>query len=246
MRLGSFLISWMRTSKSGHLLSSTLVLGCLCSGQEMSQSAPKPGQPAAGTIAPQPWFQQKYPRYLVRSVDTLELTFQFSPQFNQTVSVQPDGYVNLKGIGEIHVAGLTVPQITESLKAAYGKFLREPEMFLVLRDFEKPFVTVGGQVSHPGRYELRGDTTLAEVIQMAGGFNSASKHSQVVLFRKVSEEWAESKLVDVKKMLAHKDLREDVHLNPGDMIFVPQNKISKMRQYLPITVANATMNPAQL
>jgi polysaccharide biosynthesis/export protein len=239
----SFSTSWMRSSKSELLVSCVLVLGSLCSAQQMSDSAPKQSQPEM--VTPQPWFQQRYPRYLLRSTDTFELTFQFSPQFNQTVSVQPDGYVNLKGIGDIHVAGLTVPQVTEALKTAYGKFLREPEMFLMLKDFEKPFVTVGGQVNHPGRYELRGDTTVAEAIQIAGGFNAASKHSQVVLFRKVSEEWAEARLVDVKKMFTHKDLSEDVHLNPGDMIFIPQNKISKIKTYLPITVANATMNPAQ-
>src|ERR1700731_3788930 len=196
MSFGGFLISWMRTSKSVHLLGSTLVLVGLGVGEQISAGAPDSGQSAEGTTASRPWFQQKYPRYLLRAGDTFELTFQFSPQFNQTVSVQPDGYVNLKGIGDMHVAGLTVPGITDLLKMAYSKFLREPEMFLVLKDFEKPFVTVGGQVGHPGRYELRGDTTLAEVIQMAGGFNSAAKHSQVVVFRKVSEEWTEAKLVD--------------------------------------------------
>jgi hypothetical protein len=45
----------------------------------------------------------------------------------------------------------------------------------------------------------------------------------------------EAHLLDVKKMLKSRDLTEDVHLRPGDMIFVPQNRISKISRYLPTT-----------
>jgi len=49
----------------------------------------------------------------------------------------------------------------------------------------------------------------------------------------VSQDWLEAKVVDVKKMLKNRTLAEDVHLQPGDMIFVPQNRISKMRKFIP-------------
>lgn len=245
MLIPSSILSGKIAGKSVWLLM-VAVLVSFGAAQEPVDGRAQAGAQRPGTGAPQPWFQQRHPRYLLRPGDSFDLTFQFSPQFNQTVSVQPDGFVSLKGIGDMHVAGLTVPQVTDQLKSAYGQFLREPELFLVLKDFEKPFVTVGGQVNHPGRYDLRGDTTLAEAIQMAGGFNTTSKHSQVVVFHKVSDEWAETRVVDVKKMMAHRDLREDVRLSPGDMIFVPQNKISKIKQYIPLAVANATVNPATL
>jgi polysaccharide export outer membrane protein len=55
----------------------------------------------------------------------------------------------------------------------------------------------------------------------------------VLLFRRVSQDWAQAKVIDVKKMLNNKTLAEDVHLQPGDMIFVPQNRISKIRKFIP-------------
>ena len=74
------------------------------------------------------------------------------------------------------------------------------------KDFEKPYFVVGGQVGKPGKFDLRGDITLTEAIAMAGGFTDAAKHSQVLLFRRVSDQWTEAKIINVKKMLSSQKL----------------------------------------
>jgi polysaccharide export outer membrane protein len=115
----------------------------------------------------------------------------------------------------------------------YGNILQNPAVSILLKDFEKPSIVVGGQVGHPGKYELRGDMTATEAIAIAGGFSNSAKHSQVVLFRRVSSGWYEAKLIDVKRILKNRDLNEDTHLKPGDTLFVPQNAMSKIRQFVP-------------
>ena len=99
------------------------------------------------------------------------------------------------------------------------------------------------RLAHPGKYELRSDTTLIEAVAIAGGFTDASKHSQVVLFRRVSSDMVEARVFNVKQMLGSRNLQEDPHLTPGDMLFVPQNKISKVRRYLPTSSMGAYLNP---
>jgi protein involved in polysaccharide export with SLBB domain len=76
---------------------------------------------------------------------------------------------------------------------------------------------------------------VAEAVAIAGGFTEKAKHSEVVLFRRAPGGWAEAKRLDVKRMLANKDLREDLHLQPGDLIYVPKNMLSKARQFIPNT-----------
>jgi len=100
-----------------------------------------------------------------------------------------------------------------------------------------------GQVAKPGKYELRSDLTLVEAVAIAGGFTENSKHSQVVLFRRVSDQLVEARLFNVKQMLQSHDLSEDAHLRPGDMIYVPQNAISKIRKYLPTTSMGTYVDP---
>ncbi len=187
---------------------------------------------------------QRYPRYELRAADVLDISFEFTSEFNQTVTIQPDGYITLRGVGDVHVAGLTVPEITETIRTAYGKILNNPTIAIALKDFDKPYFTAGGAIGRPGKYELRGDTTVVEAITIAGGFNDSAKHSQVVLFRRVSRDWMEGRVLDIKKMLNDKSLSEDLHLRPGDMVFVPESRISKIRRYLPVPNMGVALNPA--
>ncbi len=145
-------------------------------------------------------------RYRINPSDTLELTFSLTPEFNQTVIVQPDGYITLRDVGDLQVAGKTLSEFTDAVKAAYSKILHDPEISVDPKDFEKPYFIVGGQVGKPGKFDLRSDVTVTQAIAIAGGFTDASKHSQVLLFRRVSDQWTEARIINVKKMFNARDL----------------------------------------
>jgi polysaccharide export outer membrane protein len=61
----------------------------------------------------------------------------------------------------------------------------------------------------------------------------------VVLFRPVKGGGYEAKLLNVKKLLASRNLSEDVQLEPGDMLYVPQSAFSKIRPFLPTSSMGA-------
>jgi polysaccharide biosynthesis/export protein len=231
------------------VLISAVAVGQVSASGEPAAARAAVGAPAAGCEASAPadqkGFNERDPRYKIESGDTFDVNFEYAPEFNQTTTVQPDGFITLREIGDVHVAGQTVPELTHTLCESYGKIMASPSIAVVLKDFEKPYFVAGGQVAHPGKYTLRGDTTLTEAVAMAGGFTTSSKHSQVLLFRRVSDQWSEAKVIDVKKMLNAKNLGEDPFLKPGDMFVVPQNRISKIARFLPSSGVNAYMNPAQ-
>jgi polysaccharide biosynthesis/export protein len=213
----------------------------LASSMGMAQSATNMASPEkassdtarAATPALDTSFRDRYPRYRLAEGDTFDIGFELSPEFNQTVTVQPDGFITLRGVGDVHVAGQTVPELTDTLRTAYNKILHEPLISVTLKDFQKPYFIADGQVARPGKYELRGDTTLTEAIAMAGGFQDSAKHSQVILFRRASDEWTSAQVFNVKQMEKKRDLREDPLLHPGDMLFVPKNTISKIKPWMP-------------
>src|SRR6266702_3743619 len=84
-------------------------------------------------------FSDRYPRYKIQPGDTFDLAFELSPEFNQTAAVQPDGFVILRGIGDMPVQDLTVPELTAKLRSAYQKILNDPLITIVLKDFEKAY-----------------------------------------------------------------------------------------------------------
>lgn len=185
---------------------------------------------------------ERLPRYRIRRGDSFEVQFAYTPELNQSVAVEPDGFIHLKDVGAVHVEGKTVAEVVETIKAAYGQILHDAVVTLSLKDFDKPHVIVGGQVAKPGQYDLRSDITVTQALQLAGGLTDAAKHSQVVLFRPVSQDMVEARLLDVKKMLNSRNVNEDIHLLPGDTIYVPQSTISKIRKYLPTQSVGLAVN----
>ena len=188
---------------------------------------------------------ERHPLYLLRRSDVVEISFTVAPEFNQTLTVQPDGYVMLKDAGMVEAHGLNLQQFSDAVQNAYRGYLHDPQVAVTLKDFEHPYFVVGGEVGHPGKYELRSDTTVAEAVQIAGGLTQQSKHSQVVLFRRVNDDLVETRLLNLKKMLNRKALKEDAHLRPGDMVFVPQNEISKIARFLSKPSLSMYMSPTQ-
>jgi polysaccharide biosynthesis/export protein len=187
----------------------------------------------------------RHPLYRLRKSDVVEIKLTFSPEFDQIATVLPDGFVALKAIGDVFAEGLTIAELEDSVRNAYATTLRDPEVSVILKDFERPFFLAGGQVGHPGKYELRSPTSVAGAIAIAGGFTEQSKHSQVVLFRKVTDGVVEAHVLNVKAMLAARNLEEDLELQPGDMLFVPQNRFSKIRKFLPVSSLSTFFTPAQ-
>ena len=218
--------------------------------QDRSEPEASPGgtiaQPGrAGGMGDPAFGGERHPLYRLSKSDTVDVNFTFSADFNQTLTVQPDGFVVLKGAGLLLLEGLTVPEAQRAVVNAYRKFLRDPEVTVTLKDFDKPYFLASGEVVRPGKYELRGDLTVTEAVAIAGGFTQQARHSQVVLFRRVSANVAESHVIDLKRMLDSRNLREDLHLQPGDFIFVPQSRISKIRRYVPTNSMSWYMNPLQ-
>ncbi len=199
---------------------------------------------AAAQEDARPQARQRYPRYHLQANDLISLTFRFTPEFNQEVTIQPDGYIQLRGLtNDIHAQSLTVSELTETLQKAYATILHEPSINILLKDFDKPYFVAGGLVGKPGKYDLRGTTTATQAIAIAGGFADGAKNSQVVLFRRYSDEWVETKTLNLKEILKGKKVNEDTVLQPGDMLYVPKSTFAKIDRFLPRSSMGAYFSP---
>jgi polysaccharide export outer membrane protein len=181
-----------------------------------------------------PTLQERNPRYQVMPSDILAISFPLIPEIpTASVPVQPDGFITPpNGVGTIYVKGYTIPQIVDILTKAYSKTMHNPIVSVDVTNFQPPQFTVNGQVGKPGQYPLRFDTTVSEGIAVAGGFLPTAK-TQVFVFHRVNADWVEVKKLNLKQLLNGHNIHEDVHIQAGDMIFVPDTFIAKFRKYVP-------------
>jgi polysaccharide export outer membrane protein len=202
-----------------------------------------PAAPSAKPADVGPDLQRRDARYRLCTTDVIALTFPLTPEFDQTVTIQPDGFASLAGVGDLRLEGLTTQESAEAIRASYMRILHDPIVSVDLKDFNKPYFIVSGQVSHPGKFDLRGETSATQAVAIAGGFNESAKHSQVLLFRRVNNDWYEVKSLNLKRILQGHEVGEDPQIVPGDMLFVPQNFISKIKKFIPSSGLGAYYQP---
>jgi polysaccharide export outer membrane protein len=182
-------------------------------------------------------------RYRLQPGDVLEVQFRYSPEFNQTVTVQPDGYISLEIGGDLKVAGLTVEQTREAILKRASARLQDPVATIVLKEFQKPYFVVSGEVNTPGKIEMRERVTALQAIMLAGGMKEGANSGQVVVFRGINSDIAEVKLLNLKSIHRTADLENDLTLKPGDMVFVPRDKISKIERFMRLASVAAFIAP---
>ncbi|MPZ18546.1 MAG: hypothetical protein GEV06_11625 [Luteitalea sp.] len=170
--------------------------------------------------------------YRLQPSDVFDVKYRYTPEYDVTVMVRPDGFVTLPIVGEVRVGGLTTAEARRAIVKHANARLRDPELEVELKDFQKPRFVVGGQVGEPGQFELRGRVTLLEAIAMAGGFTRSAKHSQVVLFRRYNDEKVVTRVVNAKALQRPENMTENPLVLPGDFLFVPQNRISKVERFI--------------
>jgi len=182
-------------------------------------------------------------RYRLQPGDVLDVQFRYSPEFNQTVTVQPDGYISLEITGDLKVAGFTIEETRQAVLRQASKRLADPVAAIALKEFQRPYFVVAGEVATPGKIEMRERVTALQAIMLAGGMKETAKSSQVVVFRKINSDTAEVKLLNLKNIRRTSDLENDLTLQAGDMVFVPRDKISKIERFMKLASVAAFMAP---
>ncbi len=173
---------------------------------------------------------QTRPRYQLHSGDQIAVHYPLTPEFDQQITIQPDGYVVLTMGGEAKVAGLTLGEATDLIKKNATVRLMDPEVHLALMDFQHPYFVVAGEVNAPNRYELREDTTALQALMLAGGARISSKPRQVLLIHGAATGQPTVRTLDMRHINS-KFLAENPLLVAGDIVYVPRNTITNVQQW---------------
>ncbi|WP_271169938.1 polysaccharide biosynthesis/export family protein [Hansschlegelia plantiphila] len=123
---------------------------------------------------------------LISPSDVLDVgVFQVS-DLNRTVQVDSAGNVSLPLVGTQKAAGLTVRALEASLEREYGsKYLQNPDVTVFMKESAGQKVTVDGEVNRAGIYPIPANTTLLQIVALAGGFRPVADVSKVYVFRQV-------------------------------------------------------------
>jgi polysaccharide export outer membrane protein len=164
--------------------------------------------------------------YLVGSQDVLKISVYEHPDLETTVRVSEDGRITFPLIGDLEVKNLSVQQIEKKIanKLSEG-LIPNPQVTVFIEQYRGTRVTVMGEVTKPGQYEITGPTSVIEAISMALGMTENAGHT-IMLFKKDSTEGKNPGYkriaIDVDRLFKEGDLSQNVQLQNGDIIYVPK------------------------
>ncbi len=137
----------------------------------LALAAPAQGQapaPSPSAAAPSP---VAAPDYRVGPGDVLDVIVFGNDDLSRTSTVQTNGVIAVPLLGEVEVAGLTLPEVQRKLATLLARdYLVNPQVEVKVKEYQSQFVSVVGEVNSPGRKPLRGRTRLIDVLVEAGGF----------------------------------------------------------------------------
>jgi polysaccharide export outer membrane protein len=169
--------------------------------------------------------------YRLTTTDRIRVSIFQEDDLAEISRIDARGNVNLKLVGDLHIAGMTVNEAQDAIATAYrdGRFLRNPQVTIAIEDYAPREVTIQGQVKAPARYQLPVESTfsVAELVAKAGGLTDIAKGNSVIVTRITPEGKKLTLTVDVDGIMRGKKAHtsEDVLLEPGDIVYVPERII---------------------
>lgn len=165
--------------------------------------------------------------YAIGEGDLLKISVYANPDLTTETRVSGEGKITFPLIGEIVVNGLTVTELEKKIaQLLENGYVINPHVSVFIVEYKSKKVTVLGEFTRPGLVELRGNSTLLEVISNAGGI-TPNAGDMLYIQRKIIKGGSENKeditvTVELKKLLEDGDLRANVAVLDGDSIYVPR------------------------
>jgi len=158
--------------------------------------------------------------YVIGPEDVLSIHVWKEEALSRTVPVRMDGKISLPLIDDIQAAGYTARQLKEVLTKRLKEFIDNPNVSVTVAEANSYKIYVSGQVRTPGVYRLRNETTILQIIPMAGGFTDWANQKKILIIRK--EDGKEKRItVNYKKILKGDDPNLNITLKSGDTVIVP-------------------------
>ncbi len=164
--------------------------------------------------------------YRIQRGDQLSLDFYMNSEFNDNVTVDPDGKVVLRLVGPLQAAGLTPDQLAASIDKAYTSELRSPGAVVHLRNMPGRQIYVEGEVNKPGAFPLQPGMTAVQALALAGGVTDSSDPQSTVLIRRDACGQPERSQIDLASATKEPGTANDVALMAHDVVVVPKSGIA--------------------
>ncbi|HVC62144.1 MAG TPA: XrtA/PEP-CTERM system exopolysaccharide export protein [Acetobacteraceae bacterium] len=186
-------------------------------------AGPPVGKIAAATDAA----AAKNDEYVIGAGDSLSVFVYHNPDLSEPgVAVRPDGRISTPLINDIIAAGKTPTQLAHELQDRLKKYIQDPIVTVIVRSFVGPSdrqVKVIGEATDPEAIPYRDGMTLLDVMIATKGLTKYAAGNRAVIIRRDAGGKQQTIHVHLGDLLKDGDINQNVAMQPGDTLIIPQS-----------------------
>jgi len=196
--------------------------------------------PAVGTIGIT--LSEEPVKYTLGVEDIIAVDVRRHPEFSGTYPINSEGKIQYKFVGDISAAGLTKNELKEKLTKILSSYLVEPAIDVTILEYRSKVFYVIGEVGRPGKYYMMADEIpVREAVVQAGLPLLSASGGRTKLITPDASGKPVTKSIDLNKILYKGDLKGNLVMKPGDVLYVPATFLTKvMRTISPVAGPVAT------
>lgn len=168
--------------------------------------------------------------YVLGAGDVIRISVYGNPDLATETRVSSTGTITFPLLGEIMVNNISVGETEKRIAKALeeGGFLKQPQVNIVVLQFQSQMVSVLGDVYKPGRFPLDRPSTLTDLLAMAGGLTANG--SELVTITSISGEQIQTREYDLREVLLRGNAAQNPAVRGGDIIHVNAREVSVLGQ----------------
>ena len=152
--------------------------------------------------------------------DVLDISVWRDESLSRTVTVPPDGIIAFPLIGDVDTNGMTVADLRAAISTRLEDYIQDVVVTVVLAEINSLNVYVIGKVNKPGAFSTIVETTVMQVLAMAGGLNPFASEKRIHILRKTPD-GIQKIPFNYKEVLKGENLEQNIILQRGDVVVVP-------------------------
>jgi polysaccharide export outer membrane protein len=159
-------------------------------------------------------------------INTVDSRFGSGGQ-SQSVTVTPEGTIQLPWVGSVPAQGLTIDELKREIDQRYKDRVDGVEVTPILTTRAPRFIYVVGEVARSDRYDLTGPTTATMAISLAGGYNIGANLREIVVLRRTDDWRLVATRLDLQGALLGRSPcpSDEIWLRDGDVVIVPKSPL---------------------
>jgi len=171
--------------------------------------------------------------YVIGPGDTLEIKVWRHPDLENNAVVRPDGQISFPLIGDIYACDSTPAELKDKIASGLRKVINDPQVTVNVTGFQSKKIFVLGEVNRPGVYPFEGRVSVLDAISKAAGYKEdTAALKSIILIRRGYSLNPKALRVNIYDVIAKGDVKQDIFLEPADIVFVPKTFIANIDTFI--------------